>query len=189
MEKNANKNNMLIKVSVFTVLFFLNFCEVKSQVFSKGVYIGDTTCTVQCYFENSDRKLIDTICLRSCIFIKFQIDRSGKPINIEFNNLAPISLRSFVTSVLESTAGKWIFTNKKIRKRVRRNEFILLPIAFSLFSSKCLTRESSLENILGMFNFEPAITLTGVPIYPAYTKASYFNGILLNPVLLISRYN
>ncbi|MFN9999245.1 MAG: hypothetical protein ACK52X_06455 [bacterium] len=189
MEKNAKKNNMLIKISVLTVLVFLNFSEIKSQVFSKGVYIGDTTCTVQCFFENSDRKFIDTICLRSCIFIKFQIDRSGKPINIVFNNLAAISLRSFVTSVLESTAGKWIFTSKKIRKRIRRNEFILLPIAFSFFSSKCVTKDSSLENILGMFNFEPAINLPGEPIYPAYSKASYFNGILLNPVLLVSRYN
>ena len=107
---------MMRIILVVGALFFLKISEIKGQVMSKGIYIGDTTCSVQCYFEYSDRKGIDKNCLQSCVFIKFQIDHSGKPVNIEFNKLAPKPIREWVSSVLESTAGKWIFTDK-IKKK------------------------------------------------------------------------
>lgn len=177
------------RIILCAFLFFLNFCKIKGQVISKGIYIGDTTCSVQCYFDNSDRKLIDKLCLQSCVFIQFQIDHSGKPINIEFNNLAPLPIREWVSAALESTTGKWIFTDKKLRKRVRRKEYVLLPFVFSFFSSNCDSKDSSFKNILSMLNFEPPTIYTGEPVIPTYLKASYFNGILLNPVLLVSRYH
>jgi len=180
---------MMRIILVVGALFFLKFSETKGQVFSKGIYIGDTTCSVQCYFEYSDRKGIDKNCLQSCVFIKFQIDHSGKPVNIEFNKLAPKPIREWVSSVLESTAGKWIFTDKKLRKRIRRKEYVLLPFVFSFFSSNCDSKDSSFKNILSMLNFEPPTIYTGEPEIPTYLKASYFNGILLNPVLLVSRYH
>jgi hypothetical protein len=177
---------MLRIIVVVGVLLFFEIGEIKSQVISKGIYIGDTTCSVQCYFEYSDRKGIDKLCLQSCVFIKFQIDHSGKPVNIEFNKLAPIPIREWVSSVLESTAGKWIFTDKKLRKRVRRKEYVLLPFAFSFFSSTCDSKDSSLDNIVGMLNFDPPTIYTGKPESPYYSKASYFKGILLGPILLVS---
>ena len=180
---------MTKRIFVCVFLFFLNFCKIKGQVISKGIYIGDTTCSVQCYFDNSDRKLIDKLCLQSCVFIQFQIDHSGKPINIEFNNLAPLPIREWVSAALESTTGKWIFTDKKLRKRVRRKKYVLLPFVFSFFSSNCDSKDSSFKNILGMLNFEPPTIYTGEPEIATYLKASYFNGILLNPVLLVSRYH
>jgi len=182
---------MTKRIFVCVFLFFLNFCKIKGQVISKGIYIGDTTCSVQCYFDNSDRKLIDKLCLQSCVFIQFQIDHSGKPINIEFNNLAPLPIREWVSAALESTTGKWIFTDKKLRKRVRRKEYVLLPFVFSFFKTpRCDSKDSSLVNILGMLNFDPPTIYTGKPEFiGGSSKASYFNGILLDPILLISPYD
>ena len=181
---------MMRIILVVGALFFLKISEIKGQVMSKGIYIGDTTCSVQCYFEYSDRKGIDKNCLQSCVFIKFQIDHSGKPVNIEFNKLAPKPIREWVSSVLESTAGKWIFTDKKLRKRVRRKEYVLLPFVFSFFkTTRCDSKDSSLDNILGMLNFDPPTIYTGKPEFSGYSKASYFKGILLNPILMISPYD
>jgi hypothetical protein len=175
---------------VIGLVLFFKIGEIKSQVILKGIYIGDTTCSVQCYFEYSDRKGIDKNCLQSCVFIKFQIDHSGKPVNIEFNKLAPKPIREWVSSVLESTAGKWIFTDKKLRKRVSRKEYVLLPFVFSFFkTTRCDSKDYSLDNILGMLNFDPPTIYTGKPEFIGSSKASYFKGILLNPILLISPYD
>ena len=181
---------MLRIIVTLWVLLFFKIGEIKSQVISKGIYIGDTTCTVQCYFENSDRKGIDKMCLQSCVFIKFQIDHYGKPVNIEFNKSAPNPIREWVSSVLESTAGKWIFTDKKLRKRVSGKEYVLLPFVFSFFKTpRCDSTDSSLDILLGMLNFEPPTIYTGNPECSYYSKASYFKGILLNPILMISPYD
>jgi len=181
---------MIRIILVVGALLFLKIGEIYSQVISKGIYIGDTSCSVQCYFDNSDRKGIDKMCLQSCVFIKFQIDHSGKPVNIEFNKLAPNPIREWVSSVLESTAGKWIFTDKKLRKRVSREEYVLLPFVFSFFKTpSCDSKDSSFDNILGMLNFGPPTIYNGGPEFIGSSKASYFKGILLGPILMISPYD
>lgn len=187
MDLNVNKNMFMRKGFAILVLFCFSAIRMNAQVKPSGVYIGDTTCSVQCYFDNADRKMIDTICLRSCIFIKFQLDDNGTPVNIAFNHLATPIIRKFVLSTLNSTAGKWVFTDKKLRKKVKRKEYILLPFVFSFFSGKCDSKDTSFDNILGMLNYEDT-SQNNKPENPAYLKASYFNGVLLNPVFLVSTY-
>lgn len=174
---------------LIVVLFSVNesFAQVKNKFF-----IGDTTCSLQCYLDkyiaSGDQNILNSHCITSVIFIQFNLNQDGTVTNIQFNNETPEILKPWFTSFLQSTNKKWIY------KRVSDTEVTLtnsktkfmLPVAVVLTKTGCKEPINNvLESVLNMLNHTPA-DQKKTPHFLHYTGEDFFNGVFLNPLFIMS---
>jgi hypothetical protein len=119
-------------------------------------------------------KLQDSICVRSCFFIKFKIDKNGNLKNISENIDAPKNLANAFKKAILTTNGHWKPALKN--KQPVTSVFLIMPVYVNL--QAC-----------------PSESKTGDSIYKSFTMLHNYNDntsiegeicIILKPALLVS---
>ena len=146
----------------------------------KNVFTLENGCTLQCalesYYSNHSINALDTVCIQSCVFVKFRVDDTGHVLDVECNAHTPEFLSSFLRSFLKSTDEKWRVDNPK--------QVLLLPVVCLLFKGNCHLKDETLPGIIGMLQFEKDSTIFSRPSMLGYREELPLECILLNPVIL-----
>ena len=145
----------------------------------------DSVSRLDFFFENEINKLenksqMDSLCLQSVFFIKFKIDKKGKPINIQFNQILDSNITKVMKQILISSTNFWKPSMYKSKPCL--SDDILLPIFFSWNTGCKIDKEDPYQfQRFGFFNLKKSLNkLTD------FSKTDNKNAILNNCIVLHS---
>lgn len=123
----------------------------------------------------------DTMCLSSCTFIKFKINKIGMVDDIHFTYATPEIIKSIFKQALLSTNGFW-----KYKTKIAQPVTFMLPVVF-IFEDKCKPSELSANRVLDIL-LDDDNPNAAKPGLPGIAGNSILKCIILNPMFLKSGY-
>lgn len=135
---------------------------------------------IESYLNTKTPQGFKQLCLTTCVFIKFRVDKIGNVKDLAFNISTSDKLKPFIREAILSTNGKWKPGSKKGKPIISR--YYLLPVVVQL-SSKCIPKDESANGTYKMLMFEETpkrpdgLNLTKL-VEP-------LDCIVLNPVMLL----
>jgi len=179
MEANTNKGQKIFLLFIAFLISLMCFSQ-KTKTLPFNI---DSVSRLDFFFENEINKLenksqMDSLCLQSVFFIKFKIDKEGKPINIQFNQTLDSNITKVMKQILISSTNFWkpsMYKNKPCL-----SDDILLPIFFSWNTGCKIDKEDPYQfQRFGFFNLKKSLNkLTD------FSKTDNKNAILNNCIVL-----
>jgi hypothetical protein len=122
-------------------------------------------------------------CFETCIYLKFQIDDSGR-IKQLFTSYSQFpTIDSFLLQTFRETDGKW--KPRIINGKAVVSKLYVLPLFFELFNSKCGSRNYTIIGVKNILTDNRTIkteTLTQWNFYHAFPQKC----VILNPITFMS---
>lgn len=119
------------------------------------------------------------MCISSCTFVKFKIDKVGKVNDIHFTYATPEIIKTIFTQALLSTNGFW-----KYKGKADQSVTFMLPVVF-VFEDKCQPRNLAANRVLDIL-LDDDNPEAGKPEIPGTSNNPVLSCVILNPIYLMS---